>query len=101
MSLSSVLHEMATNAAKYGALSVPSGHLQISWRVEDATNQLRLHWVESGGPAVTIPATTGFGTTLIESTITYSLGGQLEQEYAPEGFRAEIMIPLGSYAPPA
>lgn len=96
-SLALVLHEMATNAAKYGALSAPGGQVRIGWLVEDEM-KLRLNWVESGGPAVTAPATTGFGSTLIQSTIIYGLRGQLEQQYAADGYRAEIVIPLGSAA---
>jgi two-component sensor histidine kinase len=100
MSLSLVLHELATNAAKYGALSVPGGRVHVSWRVEDANNQLRLRWVESGGPPVIPPVATGYGTKLIDSATTYSLGGEVEQDYAPGGLKTEIVIPLGS-APPA
>lgn len=99
MSLCLVLHEMATNAAKYGALSVPEGHVRVSWLIEDGNSSLRLKWVETGGPRVTAPDTTGYGTTLIQSTTTYSLQGQLELEYPSEGFRAEIVIPLGSASP--
>src|SRR3546814_4791368 len=73
MSLSLVLHELATNAAKYGALSVSGGRVQVSWQVEDANGQLRIKWAESGGPPVTPPATTGYGTRLIPYTTTYSL----------------------------
>lgn len=96
--LSLVLHELATNAAKYGSLSAPGGRLQITWLLEDANTRLRLIWVESGGPPVTPPASTSFGTTLIQSTIS-NLQGHLEQEYAAEGYRAEIVIPLGNASP--
>lgn len=97
-SLALVLHEMTTNAAKYGALSEPGGQVRISWLVEDG-KKLRLNWAENGGPPVTAPATTGFGSSLIESTIIYGLRGQLEQQYAADGYRAEIVIPLGSASP--
>lgn len=96
MSLSLVLHELATNAAKYGALSVPGGRVHVSWHVEEENTQLRLNWVESGGPPVAPPATTGYGTQLIQSATTYSLGGRVEQDYAAGGLEAEIVIPLGS-----
>src|SRR3546814_1202454 len=92
MSLSLVLHELATNAAKYGALSVSGGRVQVSWQVEDANGQLRIKWAESGGPPVTPPATTGYGTRLIQYNNTYSLGGQVEQEYAIGGLEAEIVL---------
>ncbi len=94
-SLSLVLHEMATNAAKYGALSAPGGQVRISWLLDDANSKLKFTWVESGGPPVTEPASASFGTTLVRSTIS-KLDGHLEQEYAPDGYRAEIVIPLRS-----
>lgn len=97
-SLCLVLHEMATNAAKYGALSVPGGRVRIGWRVEDVSGRLRFSWVESGGPPVTAPRTTGYGTTLIRSTATYNLQGQVDLAYPAEGFRAEIVIPLDGAA---
>jgi PAS domain S-box-containing protein len=94
-SLCLILHEMATNAAKYGALSAPGGRVRVTWLAEDADRMLRLKWVESGGPPVIAPATEGYGTTVIWSTTTYNLGGQLELDYPAEGLRAEIVIPLG------
>ncbi|PRH88976.1 histidine kinase [Labrys okinawensis] len=95
MSLSLVLHELATNAAKYGALSLAGGRITITWQVEEGDSRLRLKWVESGGPPVAPPTTTGYGTRLIQSTTTYSLGGEVEQQYAAGGLRVEIVIPLG------
>ncbi|TIS66236.1 PAS domain-containing protein [Mesorhizobium sp.] len=99
-SLSLVLHELATNAAKYGALSVSGGQVRVSWRIEEGNCRLRLRWVESGGPPVTPPATTGYGTELIQSATTYSLGGQVEQKYLVGGLETEIVIPLGSASLP-
>ncbi|MCG6116231.1 MAG: PAS domain-containing protein [Mesorhizobium sp.] len=99
MSLGLVLHELATNAAKYGALAVAGGQIGVKWDVEDAGGRLRLEWKESGGPPVTPPVTTGYGTQLIRSTITYSLLGEVEPVYAPDGLRIVIVIPLGT-APP-
>jgi two-component sensor histidine kinase len=96
VSLGMVLHELGTNAAKHGALSQTGGQITIRWTVEDNGALLRLLWVESGGPRVTQPSTTGYGTKLIQSTTSYSLGGQVEQTYAPEGLQTEIVIPLGS-----
>ncbi len=100
MSFSLLLHELATNAAKYGALSVPDGRLHIRWQIEDEDGRLRLRWVESGGPAVSAPSTTGFGTHLIRSAMPYSLGGSVEQTFAPGGLETEIVIPLHG-SPPA
>jgi two-component sensor histidine kinase len=62
---------------------------------EEENSRLRLNWVESGGPPVTPPATTGYGTQLIQSATTYSLGGQVEQKHAAGGLDTEIVIPLG------
>ena len=96
LSLSLLLHELATNAAKYGALSVPGGRVRLGWQLEEANTRLRLKWRESGGPPVKSPSTTGFGTRLIQSAATSSLGGTVEQNYAAVGLAAEIVFPLGS-----
>lgn len=69
--------------------------LRVSWRADDASNELHLKWSESGGPAVNPPATTGYGTQLIQSAVSYSLGGRVEQNYAATGLESEIVIPLG------
>lgn len=95
MSLSLVLHELATNAAKYGALSAAGGQVRVSWQVEEENTRLRLNWVDSGGLQVSAPSRTGYGTKLIESATTYSLGGEVEQRYATDGLVTEIVIPLG------
>jgi two-component sensor histidine kinase len=99
MSLGLVLHELATNSAKYGALSVPSGRLHVGWDLEEA-GHLRLTWEERDGPQVQPPSRTGYGTDLIKATVGYSMGGRVEQEYAPGGLRAEIVFPLGNGALP-
>lgn len=94
-----VLHEMATNAVKHGSLSGPDGELRVSWQTEGDTS-LRLIWTESGGPTITSPIVPGFGSELILSSISYTLQGKIEQEYAPDCFRAELVIPLdGSEGP--
>jgi len=99
MSLSMVLHEMATNAAKYGALSIRDGRVRIGWRTDEAGTNLTLTWAESGGPPVAEATAKGFGTTLIQATVEYSLRGRLELDYGADGLHAEIVIPLGSVAP--
>jgi len=96
MSLSLVLHELATNAAKHGALSKAGGKVRIRRHLDDESGRLRLDWVESGGPPVSPPDATGYGTRLIRSTITYNLQGTVELDYAADGFRAEVVIPLGN-----
>ena len=80
--------------------SAPGGRVRVSWQLEDENSRLRLNWVESGGPPVTPPAATGYGTKLIQSATTYSLGGQVEQKYEVEGLTTEIVIPLGSASLP-
>ncbi|TIW28158.1 MAG: PAS domain-containing protein [Mesorhizobium sp.] len=101
MSLSLLLHELATNALKYGALSAPAGTVRIRWEVEQGDHPLlRLSWRESGGPPVRKPTSTGYGTQLIQFAIAYNLGGKVEQNYRTEGFEAEIVVPLERAARP-
>jgi light-regulated signal transduction histidine kinase (bacteriophytochrome)/CheY-like chemotaxis protein len=87
-----VLHEMSTNAAKYGALSANGGRLDITWTNDD-DGGTRLTWVESGGPAVISPKRAGFGTVLIERSIPYELGGESQVEYTASGLQARFLIP--------
>lgn len=89
--LALVLHELVTNAHKYGALSVPQGRADISWRVADGT--LRLEWIESGGPPVTPPTRRGFGTALIERSLRAE-GGVARSDYAPDGLRWTLDLPF-------
>jgi two-component sensor histidine kinase len=97
MSLSLVLHELATNAIKYGALSNPEGQVRVRWGIEEASApHLRLVWQEACGPAVAPPSSSGFGTRLIEFAVSRELGGRVELNYAPEGLVVEIVAPLGS-----
>lgn len=97
-SLGLVLHELATNAAKYGALSVPEGRVSIGWTVDKPGGHLHLTWVESGGPKVTTPTTLGFGSKLIRTAIA---GGEVDKIFAPGGVRVKIDIPLGPVPPVA
>ncbi|HYD88175.1 MAG TPA: PAS domain S-box protein [Vitreimonas sp.] len=92
--LALVLHELGTNARKYGALSTPSGKVAIEWVVESQeVRDLLLSWRESGGPRVTAPETRGFGTTLIEQSLK-SHGGVVTMEYAATGVACTIKLPL-------
>jgi two-component sensor histidine kinase len=87
-----LLHELATNAAKYGALSGSSGLLTVSWRVEKKSNQcLQFDWQESEGPPVIPPTNIGFGTRLLELIVKSQLRGEIQLEYLP---RARFTIPL-------
>jgi light-regulated signal transduction histidine kinase (bacteriophytochrome) len=87
-----VLHELMTNAAKYGALSVPEGRLHLSWRISDAGDCILL-WRESEGPKVAPPTRSGFGTRLIQTTMEYDLGGSAAVDYDPVGLQAKLVIP--------
>ncbi|WP_420145798.1 HWE histidine kinase domain-containing protein [Sphingobium sp.] len=89
--LALVIHEMLTNAAKYGALS-DSGSVAIDWRV-DEDGSLLIDWTESGGPPVVAPTRRGFGSTVIERSIPYDLGGQAEINYRLAGIEAHFCIP--------
>jgi PAS domain S-box-containing protein len=88
------LHELATNAAKYGALSVPSGHVLINWEVQP--DSVELHWQESGGPAVEAPATKGFGTRVIGAIIEGQLGGAATFDWRRGGLECTLSIPRSS-----
>lgn len=90
-----VLHELATNAHKHGALSTPRGRLSLRWiiRTEESERKLYLEWKEHGGPAVTPPETCGFGSTLIEKSLD-AHGGTTSIRYEPDGLACEIVLPL-------
>lgn len=88
VSLALGLHEMCTNAAKYGALSVPEGSVRVGWAAEDG--RLRLEWRDSGGPAVEPPASRGFGTRMIERGLAAELRGKVEIRFEPSGVVATI-----------
>ncbi|BDG74475.1 sensor histidine kinase [Roseomonas fluvialis] len=87
--VSMAVHELATNSAKYGALSVPDGSIEVTWRMEGAT--VAMTWKERGGPRVAAaPEHEGFGTFLIRSTIENQLGGTLEMAWEPDGLRCSM-----------
>jgi two-component sensor histidine kinase len=92
LAISLALHELSTNAAKYGALSRPEGRVEIRWKAED--NRLHLSWSESGGPHVIPPSRRGFGSRLIERALGRDLDGQTRLEFAPEGVRCSITAGL-------
>ena len=96
LTLAMVLHELATNAAKYGALSAPGGALALSWTVADdrAEPRLRLEWRERGGPPVRAPSRKGFGSRLVERAVAQELKGTSEIAYDPAGLACRIEIPL-------
>jgi PAS domain S-box-containing protein len=90
------VHELATNAAKYGALSTPSGQVTLSWTVEQTMDgrTLYFHWQERGGPPVTPPKRQGFGTRLLERGIQAELQGTTSMQYPKSGVECHIEIPL-------
>ncbi|WP_267965771.1 MULTISPECIES: HWE histidine kinase domain-containing protein [Methylobacterium] len=94
LSVSLLLHELATNATKYGALSNDEGHVGVSWRVDGDSDEgdLVLDWEESGGPPVKEPARRGFGSRLIRLGLVGT--GDVDLRYQPTGFRAEMRAPL-------
>ncbi len=95
--LALVLHELATNAAKYGALARDRGSVSVDWRQEGET--LALQWRESGGPAiVAAPARQGFGSKLARDTIQRQLGGTLSLDWKAQGLAADFVLPLAKLA---
>jgi PAS domain S-box-containing protein len=94
--MSMTIHELATNASKYGALSTDAGRLEISWTLP-ADEALLLSWSEDGGPKVTEPTRKGFGSRLI-AQLAQQLGGDIQREWRPQGLRAELTISLAKAA---
>jgi len=97
--LSMVLHELATNAAKYGALSTRRGNIEITWQVTgDIEKSIELIWQERGGPQVKAKTSTGFGTKLIERVVRHDLDGNAKIDFDPAGVRWRIGFPVGGLA---
>ncbi|MEJ6788497.1 HWE histidine kinase domain-containing protein [Brevundimonas sp. BR2-1] len=95
LSLGMIFHELATNAAKYGALSAPEGRVLVDWSVSNQTRPiLHLSWRELDGPRVTPPERRGFGSRLIERNVRHDLAGEVKLDYANDGFSADFSIPL-------
>lgn len=98
LSLSLILHELATNASKYGSLSTEAGHVDVTWRIvsadEAGENLFELQWLESGGPAVDAPAKRSFGSRLIEMGLGGGMQSSSTLDYRPEGLHCRIIAPL-------
>lgn len=96
LSLALALHELATNAVKYGALSNDQGRVRIVWTVagRNGARRFKITWEESGGPRVTPPDRSGFGSRLIERGLGQDLQGEVRLEYRPEGVRCAVEAPL-------
>jgi two-component sensor histidine kinase len=95
LSLSMVIHELSTNATKYGALSVKEGRVSIAWFVsQDDPKRFIMHWKESGGPVVLEPSRKSFGSRLIEQALPGQLKGEARLRFDPSGLSCEVNIPL-------
>lgn len=94
--VSLLLHELATNAVKYGALSAEKGRVRIVWGITP-DESLELGWTETGGPPVAEPASRGFGSTLVAEVVTRQLGGRLSTDWATEGLRLLATLPPRNY----
>jgi len=90
------LHELVTNAVKYGALSNPSGHVAVNWHqpVDEEASRVKIEWRESGGPPVVRPAKAGYGTSLIREMIPHELGGTVDLAFVTDGVCCRIEVPL-------
>jgi PAS domain S-box-containing protein len=96
------LHELTTNASKYGALSMPAGHIDVCWRVERSASQppsLWFEWRERGGPEVAVPKRQGFGTRFIAGSVASELQGKVKLDYDPAGLVCTMEIPLDAVMP--
>ena len=100
--LALAVHELATNAVKYGALSIPDGRIAVTWRAEDrgSVPWLVLDWAEDGVPDP-MPGRRGFGTELLEQTLPYELKAEVEQEFGLNGLRCRIAFPLTDHGVPS
>jgi two-component sensor histidine kinase len=94
------MNELCTNTTKFGALSIPTGRVDIAWAVDDTAQRLHLTWTERNGPAVQPPARQSFGTRLIE-TLGRQLKGNVRLSYEPSGFVYAFDVPLASLTPAA
>ena len=94
--LTLAFHELATNSAKYGALSIPAGRVTVEWKVHsDGARLLILVWREMGGPLIEAPPKVkGFGSMLIERSLTYELGGEVDLDYQPTGLVVTLTLPI-------
>jgi two-component system, chemotaxis family, CheB/CheR fusion protein len=90
------VHELTTNAVKYGALSVPEGNVEVGWTVEKSATDahLVLKWVERNGPPVAPPSLRGFGMTMIERVFVHDVGGHAKVDFLPDGVVATLRAPL-------
>jgi two-component sensor histidine kinase len=95
IAIAMTLNELCTNTTKFGALSVPAGHVEITWTVDKSTSRLHLAWSEKDGPVVRAPTKRSFGTRLIE-TLGQQLRGEVRLTYEPSGLVYALDVPLAS-----
>lgn len=102
LGLGIALHELATNAAKYGALSVATGHVHIAWQLEVGLHESRIiiRWIESDGPRILAPDKRGLGLKLIERSLDKVLSSSVRLSYPETGMEALISMPVGDYSDP-
>jgi len=100
LALGLAVHELATNAVKYGSLSVPEGRVHVMWALTTGAgpSALLVEWVESGGPPVRKPERQGFGTKLIQRGLAQQLGGEIKLDFLPAGIRCVITFPISTMA---
>jgi PAS domain S-box-containing protein len=94
LTLGMAAHELATNAAKYGALSSGAGKVEVGWNVNRAKGMLEIRWTERGGPPVVPPSRRGFGRLLIERVLAADLGGKVTMDFAESGLACVVTLPL-------
>jgi two-component sensor histidine kinase len=99
IALAMTINELCTNTTKFGALSIPTGLVEVRWVIDDDKHRLRLTWTEIGGPAVETPTRRSFGTRMMES-LGHQLNGQVKLAYDPAGFVYELDVPLASIVAP-
>jgi two-component sensor histidine kinase len=92
-----ILHELGTNAVKYGALCGEAGTVEVTWVIaaEESSRQLRLEWRERGGPPVAKPTRKGFGSTLISKALSGN-SGSAELDFSPSGVTCRVNVPIGN-----
>src|ERR1700738_3072608 len=100
IALAMTLNELCTNTTKFGALSVPSGRIDVEWKIDEGMEQLQLNWSEKGGPSVRAPSRQSFGTRLIGS-LGQQLKGEVRLAYEPSGFVYTMDVPMASLVAPA
>jgi two-component sensor histidine kinase len=102
LSLALAIHELATNAAKYGALSNEAGRVRISWHRDDDPGEPLFHfdWRESDGPPVAAPSRHGFGSQLIRRVLAGDFGGDVTMDFAPDGLKLRLTAPMARCCPP-